>query len=463
MSGYGLAARAAAVLGVLTAYNQVSIQSNAKRRAGTEAPAQERESIPVLLVPGVLGTTMVDPTHQNFPVWGSYRGSFFYRRKYDDLDLSIMPGKGNRLEPGGILWKFTIAPGLIDLPIYENFKQSLLYSGYKMGSLDHPTVRRGLYALQYDWRRDIVAGARAVARAIAALRSSLGVDRVHLVGHSWGCVISRYYIRYGDADMLSDLPEEPRPGDSAIDTFFAVAPPFGGSLRAFHSLQHGYSPGVSLGRPVAPHHVAASPAAYQLLRYDPEVLVDDSGRSVPCDLMAAKTWKRLSLGPYRQGAFEALLARARVHHPALTPEEMDAAVDSFLAVALRRARRLGELMNKPDPMDKNLRTVTYTSRNRSTLFKLVLRSTSGGAQLLSTEKTVRKQLPDLASKIIAPGDEHVTFRDILRHSGHETVTTEPHEVPGGSYVLATDSRSHRDLFNTDAVLTNLLLNVRRRS
>ncbi len=462
MSRYGLAARAAAILGVLSAFNQITIQSRARRRAGMGLPAQERESTPVLLVPGILGTTMVDPTYQNFPVWGSYRGSFFYRRKYDDLDLSIVPGKQNRLQPGAIIWKFTIAPGLIDLPVYENFKQSLLYSGYQMGSLENPSVRRGLYALQYDWRCDIVAGARAVARAVDALRNSLGVSRVHLVGHSWGCVICRYYLRYGDADLLSDTPEEPRPAASAVDTFFAVAPPFGGTLRAFYSLQHGYSPGVSLGRPVAPHHVASSPAAYQLLRYDPDVLVDDNGSSLPFDLMDANTWRVFRWGPYRAGSFEALLARARAHNPDLTAAAMGVAIGSFLEVSLRRARRLGELMHKPDTPDKDVRTVTYTSRNRPTLFKLVLCPKNGSYQVLATEKAVRKHLPDLAFRVTAPGDEHVTFGDIMSHSGHQTIATEPHEVPRGSYVLATDSRSHRDLFNTEAVLTNFLLNLRRR-
>jgi pimeloyl-ACP methyl ester carboxylesterase len=460
LSRFSLASRATAVLGVLSAYNQISIQNGAKRRAASAAPAREPESTPVLLIPGILGTAMVDPTYRNFPVWGSYRGSFFYRRKYDDLDLSILPGKENRLQPGGILWKFTIAPGLIDLPVYENFKQSLLYAGYEMGNLDRPVVRRGLYALQYDWRCDIVAGAKAVAKAVSALRNSLGVEKVHLVGHSWGCVISRYYLRYGDADMLADSPEEPRPGASAVDTFFAVAPPFGGTLRAFYSLHHGYSPGVSLGRPVSPHHVASSPAAYQLLRYDPNLLVDERGRKVPWDLMDPITWKRFHLGPYRPGSFEALLTRAREHNPELKREEMEAGIESFLEICLRRARRLGEMLSQPSIQERGLRTVTYTSRNRSTLFKLVLSPGSGSSQLLSTEKQVRRQFPDLVPRVIAPGDEHVTFRDIMRHSNHQTVVTDAHEVPGDSYVLATDSRSHRDLFNTDAVLTNLLLNVR---
>lgn len=462
MSTFRFAARAGAVLGALAEFNHTSIQFRARRRAGKGAPLPERESIPVLLVPGILGTTMVDPAHQNFPVWGNLRGSFFYRSKYDDLDLSILPGAKNRLQPGGILWKYTLASWLIYVPVYEDFKQSLLYAGYELGSLESPHSRRALYGLKYDWRCDIVTGARAVEKAVDMLRSSLGVNRVHLVGHSWGCLISRYYIRYGGADVLCDQPEEARPGASNVETFLAVGPPFGGTLRAFHSIQYGYAPGVSLGRPVAPHHVASSPAAYQLLRYDPDAVIDAGGADTRLDLSDVETWKKLRWGPYRKNSFEALYARGRAHNPDLNMKEMSTAVESFLSAALQRGRRLGEVMNKPAPQDKSVRTVTYTSNNRHTLHKLVLKRSEGSFHVLSSEKAVRKHFPALVDQTIAPGDEHVTFNDVLKHSGSRTIATDAHEIPKGSYVLVTDSRSHRGLFTRETVLTNLLLNVDRK-
>ncbi len=463
MKRYGLAARASSVLAVLSVLNQLTIPSRAKRRAVNSISKRRQEPVPILLVPGILGTSMVDPVHSNFPVWGDYRGSFFYRRKYDDLDLSILPGKENRLRPGKTVWKFTVAPGLIDLPVYEDFRQSLLCSGYQMGSLENPTARNGIYALQYDWRCDIVAAAKAVAGAIETLRESLGVEKVHLVGHSWGCIISRYYIRYGDADILADTPEQPRPGAANISTYFAVAPPFGGTLRAFQSLQYGYTPGVSLLRAVAPHHVSASPAAYQLIRYNRNLLVDEAGRNLPLDLMDADTLKMLRWGPYRPESFESLFARAREANPLMTADKMNAAVEIFLKKALRRARKLGDAMNQPHLRDADVRTVTYTTHNRPTLFKMVLCSVGGAYRLLATEKEIRRKAPALIPAVTAAGDEHVTFGDILKHTGHAAVISDSGDVPSGSYILTSDSRSHRELFNADPVLTNLLLNICRRS
>lgn len=463
MSRFDLAAGTDAVLGVLSEFNDTSVQFRARRRAAVGSSPHSKDSVPVLLVPGILGTAMVDPKHRNFPVWGSYRGSLFYRRKYDDLDLPVVPGGKNRLQPGGIVWKFTVAPGLINLPVYENFKQSLIYSGYQMGSLEKPTCKRGLYAVQYDWRCEIVTVARAIASAVDTLRRSLGVEKVRLVGHSWGCIACRYYIRYGGADVLSDSPEEPCPGGPNISTFFAVAPPFGGSMRAFHSLQHGYSPGIAFWRPVASHHVSSSPAAYQLMRYDPDMVVDETGQRVPLDFADAGVWKKLQWGPYGRHSFEALYERAKSADSALSREEMSAAIDALLTSFLKRAKRLGELMSKPNAEDKAVRTVAYTSRNKPTLFKLVLKSNGGAPRFLTTETAVRRHVPGLVDRVVAPGDEHVTFSDILKHSGHKTVITCADEVPEESYVLATPSRSHRSLFNTDAVLTNLLLNLRRRT
>src|SRR3954462_4505660 len=75
----------------------------ARRRARSLRLTGAPPDVPVILVPGILGTLLVDPAYRNFAVWGSYQGGFCYRDRYEDLDLPITPGGSNRLQPGEVL------------------------------------------------------------------------------------------------------------------------------------------------------------------------------------------------------------------------------------------------------------------------------------------------------------------------------------------------------------------------
>jgi pimeloyl-ACP methyl ester carboxylesterase len=459
----GLAVGAAGALVALSGLNVTAARFRARRRARKNGRLPEGRSTPVLFVPGTLGTTLVDPAHGDFPVWGSYRGCLFYRRKYEDLDLSILPERETRLRPGSILWTFPVAPGLFHVPVFEDFRRSMLAAGYAMGDLGAPRARRALYPLVYDWRRDVVDGARAVEKAVATLCDALGVEQVHLVGVSWGCTVVRYFLRYGGADVLGDSAEEPRPGAARAATFYAVGDPSGGSLRAFNPIMYGYSPSGPVGRSFSAHHVASCPAAYQLLRFAPGLVIDESGREVALDMASADTWKDLRLGPFRPATFRALHARARRHAPGLRRGQMLGAVERFLAERLQRSRRLGDLLGAPDAADRAVRTVTYATRSRETLCRMVLSGHNGRRRLVSTHRAVRRRYPELAGRVTAPGDRYVTFDDVLRTIHHRKIVTDPHETPEDSYVFVTDSGSHRKLFRTHGVLTNLLLDLDRKS
>jgi pimeloyl-ACP methyl ester carboxylesterase len=415
-----------------------------------------------LFVPGILGTTLVDPEYNDFSVWGSYQGSFFYKECYEDIDLPLIPSFQNRLRPGNILWRFPVIPGLFEIPVFEEFAQTVKASGYSLCKIEDAKVRQGLYCLLYDWRKDIIFAARALEQTVSRLRRDLGAEKIHLVGLSRGSSVVRYYLRYGGADVLSDTREEERPGAKNVDTFFAVGAPFGGSLRTYYEINWGFSPGGPIGRPIAPHHASACPAAYELLRFDSDLIVDSKAQPVMLDLSDISTWKTLKLGPFLPTSFEALYKRAKLHAPRLGRAAMVSAVEIFLEKNLHRARSAWENLCKPHPIDDQVRTVTYASQNRPTMTKLVLVSDGKGERLLSTERQLIRELPELISKVIAPGDEYVTFNEVKKQSSYQTVTTDPNEISEGSYILVVNSRNHRELIKTDQVLTNILLNLLQR-
>ncbi|HEY7700030.1 MAG TPA: hypothetical protein VIE88_16515, partial [Vicinamibacteria bacterium] len=160
--------------------------------------------LPILFVPGVLGTTLVDASRSRLLAWGSARGLLVPR------ETSLPPDGLDAFRPGDVLWSFVVVPGLYSIPVYEDLAASLEAIGYRRAPLVEPTRKRALYGLAHDWRRDIVVGARAIEDAVARLRTRLGVSRVHLLGHSWGCNLIRYYLRYGGADVISEPRETPR-------------------------------------------------------------------------------------------------------------------------------------------------------------------------------------------------------------------------------------------------------------
>jgi pimeloyl-ACP methyl ester carboxylesterase len=70
---------------------------------------------------------------------------------------------------------------------------------------------------------DVPAQALALARRVELIRATTGVDRVHLVGHSLGGILIRYYVQ-----LLG--------GDERVETAITVASPHEGTLAAHMGL-----------------------------------------------------------------------------------------------------------------------------------------------------------------------------------------------------------------------------------
>ncbi len=83
---------------------------------------------------------------------------------------------------------------------------------------------------------DIRGAARELGKLVRQLQERTGSERVHVVGHSLGGVIGRYYVqRLG--------------GDTAVDTLVTLGSPHGGTLAAYllpTALAHQLRPGSEL-------------------------------------------------------------------------------------------------------------------------------------------------------------------------------------------------------------------------
>lgn len=374
-------------------------------------------AIPIVFVPGVLGTTLVDSTRRNRRVWGSATGLLSSRHMPPAADG--MQG----VEPGEVLWRFTVIPRLFGVPVYETLARRLEQAGYRRAALDTPTLVNGLYGLAYDWRQDIVTAARAIETAVARVTHALGVPRVHIVAHSWGCNAVRYFLRYGGADVLADASEAARPGAASVATYFALGPLYGGTWRAVHEAQHGFDVAPGLG--VQSHQASTTRCLYQLLPYGNEHALDEDGRSIDVDIADVATWQSRGWGAFQSHTL------ARVDRTAL---------QTRIQHCLTTGRQVWRLLETASPIDQQVRTITYTVNDQPTLSRLVI--DRRGHPLASTE-AVKRHAPHLLPLVTANGDQYVTFDQIRRHAP-------------GTELIGVAGCTHRDLYKHESVLSNLV-------
>ncbi len=288
--------------------------------------ALPRESDPALLVfvPGLGGSQLLRPDGSE--AWLNIGNTIGHH----DLrlpGLSAFPQGRDDLHPGLLIGTDALLPRAFGFTEYADVLELLDAAGYEPGL--GPGARYAVFS--YDWRRDLVESARHLALRLEGLAAAMGNEqaRFHLVGHSMGGLVVRYYLRYGGA--------EPRPGAPVrwagarrIASVVQVAAPNSGSIAALASIVDGERVGFS-HTTLAPSVVQRMPAAYQLLPpAGTRALVDPAGQPLDDDLPQPDTWEKYGWGPFAPGA----------------PGEA-AAEREFVRAALERARALHDALSLP--------------------------------------------------------------------------------------------------------------------
>ena len=144
--------------------------------------------------------------------------------------------------------------------------------------------RRGfgvVHAVNYSlFTDDIRTAAHRLGQQVDELRELAGAERIHIVGHSLGGMIARYYVqRMG--------------GSAVVDTLVTLGSPHGGTLAA---------------------HLLPTPLARQL-RPGSDVIAELAQPAPGCDTRFLVVWSRMDqmVLPQRNG---------RLRHPDLDVEEL---------------------------------------------------------------------------------------------------------------------------------------------
>lgn len=256
-----------------------------------QRPDYERN--PVIVIPGVLGSRLVDD-ETGKTVWGEYDRIRLRRRQADDLAAVAHPmGLGiplSQLRDGvrsdGTLAYLELKIGGIpvELQAYNQILQTLGVGGYrdadhpKSGGVDYGEDHFTCFQFDYDWRRDIAENAALLDQFIAEKREYIRAEyetrygivdadiKFDIVAHSLGGLVSRYYLRYGSQQLPDDgsLPPLDWAGADSVERVVLVGTPNAGSAFSLRDLVNGHQ----LSR-VLPYYPPAAlgtmPSIYQML------------------------------------------------------------------------------------------------------------------------------------------------------------------------------------------------------
>jgi pimeloyl-ACP methyl ester carboxylesterase len=248
---------------------------------------------PVIVIPGVLGSTLVESDTGKM-AWGEIGRGLENPKKAEEIRRIALPmqeGKtlqelrdnviaGHALES----IKLTIYGVTVEINTYSDILGSLGVGGFrnegqgKSKTIDYGDRHYTSFQFAYDWRRDLVETAKQLHEYILEKRTYVqkeiaeryGIEnkdvKFNIIAHSMGGLVTRYYLRYGTADLPDDgsLPPLTWDGSRYIEQVVLIATPNGGSIDSFRHLVKGthLAPGLpSFDAAI----LGTMPAIYQLL------------------------------------------------------------------------------------------------------------------------------------------------------------------------------------------------------
>ena len=374
----------------------------------------------VVFVPGLLGSQLLRP--DGSVAWLNLGNTLGHH------DLSLprkLPFGASRdeLHPGFLIGTDSALPRAFGFTEYADLLDLLDSAGYE------PGTGRGLrYAVYtYDWRRDLVEAARGLALRLEGLAREMGDPdaRFHLVGHSMGGLVVRWYLRFGGEEPDATAPV-PWAGARRAASVVLTATPSGGSIPALAAILDGERVGLS-HTTLASSVVSRMPSVYQLLPpFGTRPLVDPRGRRLDLDLLDPATWERFGWGPFRPASdagpaaeksfLVAAIERARAFHAGLARQPDTAAPVAVHALGGDCLLTQARAMVGEGPAGSAPRLVASNRREQDLLFEAgdgrVTRASFLATHLTDTASDPEAHgIPELSGAFFGSADHHGLYAD----------------------------------------------------
>jgi pimeloyl-ACP methyl ester carboxylesterase len=359
-------------------------------------------TLPVILIPGVFGSRLTNPSTGE-ELWpGAWHRIFF--STYEDLRLDI-DDSTLKLKPSKL-----VTTGIAENALQRDFYRPILktlteYGGYTKTQVGTPVKagERHLYIFAYDWRLDIVDNVRALDQLITAIQRDYGnpTQQVNIVAHSMGGLIARYYLRHGTRDVLGSTSSQVTMiGAKNVDKLILLGTPNLGSVSSLHGFISGEK---ILWNRIAPSTLASFPSGYQLFPHPLNTwLLDINGKAQPDDLFDIKTWQK-----FEWSLFDRKQA-TRMSATELSTRQR------FFALQLERARRLAWMLSVEEPISP-VRYVLFGGGCHATPARLLMERSEGRDVVRLYPSQIANPKIGLAydSFMMEPGDGRVTKPSLL--------------------------------------------------
>jgi pimeloyl-ACP methyl ester carboxylesterase len=372
------------------------------------AHAASEDRMPVILIPGLLGSRLARAS-DGVEVWpGSTRK--LLTSDFTDLALRIDPETLEPVDDG--LVPAAIFEAAVGKDFYQRIMQELREAGgYRIMAPGRPLVqqRARLYVFTYDWRQDIVKTVRKLDELIEQIRVDYRDPqlRVDVIAHSMGGLIVRYFERYGTVDVLDgNTFSVTGLGLAKLRRVVLLGTPNQGTVTAVHKFLNGYRVGISA---LPTEGVATMPATFQLF---PHPLVDwvvnINGKPLNFDVFDVEFWRR-----YEWSIFDHRIRRRMSGQRGVWPAQD--VFERWFEKRLERARRFAWSLMVPAGDVPLVRPLLLGGDCVPTPRRLVFENVEGASVARLRPEQILVPVPglDYESLMFAPGDGSVTVDSLL--------------------------------------------------
>jgi len=398
--------------GVYDLYYKTKKRSFIKFTYERSAQYHRPERNPVIVIPGILGSRLLDQA-SGLRVWGAFNGVSIDPSTKEGLQVLSLPiddpatcyfqnecllkDQKDSLTPDGVLDEINL--DLFGLPVgvqaYANILSILGAGGYRdesmgLNGVDYGDEHFTCFQFDYDWRRDNVENARRLEQFIAEKKAFVRAEykkkfnidkdniKFDIVAHSMGGLLARYFLRYGGEDVDSMSPDSiPWTGSKDVERLIMVGTPNAGAADSYVQLVEGFD----VGKPVLPYYPPALlgtyPSIYQLLpRPRHKSIVWAGDESTEVDIYDSKIWEKFGWGLASESPETQTLLKNILPQVDSADERRQIALKQQARI-LKRTKHFHALIDKPAAPPKGLELFMVAGDVVETLSQVTIDPESG--------------------------------------------------------------------------------------